>query len=170
MSLLTCYKLSLAVLSTNMKWVEYDIITRGKWNFHSTSFVSSIMLFGAIDSLRPHRCHSRNQPKGGRNSPQHYTSTLFSAHVSQFTVIPHLIVRRLLYEILRYTHKEFKSVIKPLYLFAVYVVYFILTDLLSYVQNLTLIIALDRLKNVQNKKLFVKKNLFVQFKGWSHDP
>ena len=30
------------------------------------------------------RDHSRNRPKGGRNSPQHHTSTRFAGHFSQF--------------------------------------------------------------------------------------
>ena len=50
---------------------------------------------GALEHLHSHsnsylwqyfspRGHSRNQPKGGRNSPQCYSSTWFSDHISEF--------------------------------------------------------------------------------------
>ena len=40
----------------------------------------SWVCYGGVHIIQVHRGHSRNQPKGGRNSPQHCTATCFSDH------------------------------------------------------------------------------------------
>ena len=47
----------------------------------------------------PHRGHSRNRPKGGRNSPKRNTSTRLADHFFS-----------------GFNHKEFRSLLKELYL------------------------------------------------------
>ena len=59
------------LLARNLEWAD------------GGSEVTFFQLQAGLCFRKTFRGHSRNQPKGGRNSPEHYISTRFADHFSQ---------------------------------------------------------------------------------------